>query len=64
MLSFNYDERAMYGVCAYLDGNNYGKNTLLFSAYRSPPEVLQTEIIPYISLVNTTFHDTGISCSF
>ena len=53
----------MNALCS-VDGNNYGKNTLLFSAYRSPPEVLQTEIIPYISLVNTTFHDTGISCSF
>lgn len=31
----------------------------LFRSYRTPPVVLQTEIIPYISLINTTLHDPG-----
>ncbi|KAH3695968.1 hypothetical protein DPMN_083427 [Dreissena polymorpha] len=31
----------------------------LFRSYRSSPVVLQTELIPYISLINTTLHDTG-----
>ncbi|XP_053394672.1 cell cycle checkpoint protein RAD17-like [Mercenaria mercenaria] len=31
----------------------------LFRGHRAPPVVLQTELIPYISLINTTLHDTG-----
>ncbi|XP_060598145.1 cell cycle checkpoint protein RAD17-like [Ruditapes philippinarum] len=31
----------------------------LFRSYRAPPVVLQTELIPYTSLINTTLHDTG-----
>jgi hypothetical protein len=31
----------------------------LTSGYRAPPVVLQTELIPYTSLINTTLHDTG-----
>lgn len=31
----------------------------LFKNYAKPPEVLQTEILPYISLINTTLHNPG-----
>uniref|UniRef100_A0A8W8IY72 Uncharacterized protein n=1 Tax=Magallana gigas TaxID=29159 RepID=A0A8W8IY72_MAGGI len=46
-------------ICLKVRVKNFKDGVIVIRSYACPPDVLQTELVPFLSLIDVTLHDPG-----